>query len=110
MADKADIHIKLTGIDSRSLDIACKRILDTLKGSGARVLGPIPLPTRRKLYTLLTSPVIDKKSREQFSLTKHRRLIYIVSTASTSGKLASLEMPSDVSIEMAQLVNFKEAR
>ena len=71
------IRIKLKAYDHRLLDQAVGEIVETVRRTGAKVSGPVPLPTKREIYTVLRSPVIDKKSREQFDLSTHKRLIDI---------------------------------
>jgi len=75
MKDK--IQIRMEAYDHEALDQSCLEIVETAKRTGARVAGPIPLPTRVERYTVLRSPFIDKKSREQFEIRTHKRLIYI---------------------------------
>jgi len=75
--------------------------VETAKKTGAKILGPIPLPTRRTLYTVNRSPHVDKKSREQFEMKVHKRLIDIVdSTAKTMDSLTQLELPAGVHVEI----------
>jgi small subunit ribosomal protein S10 len=95
------IRIKLKAYDHRLLDQAVKEIVSTLKISGAQISGPIPLPTKQELYTVLRSPVIDKKSREQFGLATHKRLIDIFEpTAKTIDSLRKLNLPAGVDVEI----------
>ena len=77
-----NIRIKLKANDHRLLDQAVGEIVETVKRTGARISGPVPLPTKREIYTVLRSPVIDKKSREQFDLSTHKRLIDILEPTS----------------------------
>ena len=72
------IRLKLKAYDHRLLDQAMGDIVETVRRTGAILHGPIPLPTKRQVYTVLRSPVIDKKSREQFSLSVHKRLLEIL--------------------------------
>ena len=76
------IRIKLKAYDHRLIDQSTQEIVDTAIRTGAQILGPVPLPTKKELYTVLRSPVIDKKSREQFQLATHKRLIDLVNPTS----------------------------
>lgn len=101
MAEKAKIRIKLKAYDHRLLDQSAAEIVETARRSGARIAGPIPLPTKREIYTVLRSPVIDKKSREQFQITTHKRLIDILEpTSKTVDALRKLNLPSGVYVEV----------
>ncbi|MBU4477516.1 MAG: 30S ribosomal protein S10 [Candidatus Omnitrophica bacterium] len=95
------IRIKLKAYDHRVLDQSAEEIVNTAKKTGAKVAGPIPLPTRRSVYTVLRSPVIDKKSREQFQLRTHKRLLDIIEpTAKTIDALKRLDLPAGVDVEI----------
>ena len=95
------IRIKLKAYDHRLLDQSASEIVDTAKRTGARVAGPIPLPTRINKYTVLRGPHVDKKSREQFEIRTHKRLIYISEpTPQTVDSLSSLNMPAGVEIRI----------
>ena len=95
------IRIKLRAYDHRILDQSTEEIVNTAKRTGAKVLGPIPLPTKREIFTVLRSPVIDKKSREQFQIKTHKRLVEIVEpTAKTIDALRKLDLPSGVDVEI----------
>jgi small subunit ribosomal protein S10 len=99
MSDK--IQIRMEAYDHEALDQSCLEIVDTAKRTGAIVVGPIPLPTRIERYTVLRSPHIDKKSREQFEIRTHKRLIYIGEpTPQTVDSLSSLNMPAGVDIRI----------
>ena len=101
MTEKPKIRVKLKAYDHRLLDQSTAEIVETARRTGARVAGPIPLPTKRELYTVLRSPVIDKKSREQFQLTTHKRLIDILDpTSKTVDALRKLNLPSGVYVEL----------
>ena len=101
MAEKPKIRIKLKAYDHRLLDQSAAEIVETAKRTGAKITGPVPLPTKRELYTVLRSPVIDKKSREQFQLTTHKRLIDIMEpTSKTIDALRKLNLPSGVYVEI----------
>ena len=95
------IRIRLKSFDHRVLDVSATEIVETARRTGARVAGPIPLPTRIERYTVLRSPFIDKKSREQFEIRTHKRLIYISEpTSQTVDSLSSLNMPAGVDIRI----------
>jgi len=101
MAEKPKIRIKLKAHDHRLLDQSTADIVETVKRTGAKIAGPVPLPTKRELYTVLRSPVIDKKSREQFQITTHKRLIEILEpTSKTVDALRKLNLPSGVYVEV----------
>ena len=100
MAD-GRIRIRMEAYDHRVLDQSAVEIVETSKRTGARVKGPIPLPTRIERYTVLRSPHIDKKSREQFEIRTHKRLIDIEEpTAKTVDALNKLNMPAGVYIKI----------
>ncbi len=95
------IRIKLKAYDHRILDQSTEEIVNTAKRTGAKVCGPIPLPTKREVFTVLRSPVIDKKSREQFQIKTHKRLLDIIEpTARTIDALRKLDLPSGVEVEI----------
>ena len=95
------IRIKLNAYDHRLLDQSAAEIVETARRTGAKIAGPIPLPTKRELYTVLRGPVIDKKSREQFQITTHKRLIDILEpTSKTVDALRKLNLPSGVYVEL----------
>jgi small subunit ribosomal protein S10 len=95
------IRIKLKAYDHRLLDQAVGEIVDNVRRTGATISGPVPLPTRKELYTVLRSPVIDKKSREQFALATHKRLIDIYEpTSKTVDSLRKLNLPAGVDVEI----------
>ena len=95
------IRIRMEAYDYRSLDKSAKDIVENAKRTNAKVCGPIPLPTRIERYTVLRSPHIDKKSREQFEIRTHKRLIYISEpTGQTVDALSSLNMPAGVDIRI----------
>ncbi len=95
------IVIRLEAYDHETLDTSATEIVDTAKRTGARVAGPIPLPTRIERYTVLRSPHIDKKSREQFEIRTHKRLIYITDpTAKTVDSISRLNLPAGVDIRV----------
>jgi len=95
------IRIRLKGYDHRLLDQSAVEIMDTAKRTGAKVSGPIPLPTRINRWTVLRSPHVDKKSREQFETRIHKRLIDIHnSSPKTVDALMKLELPAGVDVEI----------
>ncbi len=95
------IRIKLKAYDHRLIDQSTDKIIRTAKSSGAMISGPIPLPTRRTIYTVNRSPHVDKKSREQFETRVHKRLIDILnSTPKIIDALMKLELPAGVSVEI----------
>lgn len=95
------VRIRMEAYDHEILDHSAMEIVETAKRTGARVLGPIPLPTRIERYTVLRSPHVDKKSREQFEIRTHKRLIDIVEpTAKTVDALGRLTMPAGVDIRI----------
>lgn len=101
MAQQQRIRIKLKAYDHRLLDQSAKEILNTAKRTGADVSGPIPLPTKTEGYTVLRSPVIDKKSREQFQIKTHKRILDILNpTAKTIDALKKLDLPAGVDVEI----------
>jgi small subunit ribosomal protein S10 len=95
------IRIKLKAYDHRLLDKSAFEIVETAKRTGAKVSGPIPLPAKKEIYTVLRSPHIDKKSREQFQITTHKRLLDIIApTAKTVDALKKLDLPAGVYVEI----------
>ncbi len=95
------IRIRLKSFDHNILDKSASDIVRTAKGTGARVSGPIPLPTDRTIYTVLRSPHVDKKSREQFETRVHKRLVDILeSTPQTVESLMKLDLPAGVDVEI----------
>lgn len=95
------IRIRLKGFDQRVIDRSTADIVETAKRTGASVAGPIPLPTRREIFTVLRSPVIDRKSREQFEIRTHKRLIDIINpTGKTIDALKGLTLPAGVDIKI----------
>ena len=95
------IRIKLKSFDHNLIDKSAEKIIKTVKSTGAVVCGPIPLPTKRSLYTVNRSPHVDKKSREQFETRSHKRLIDILnSTTRTVDSLMKLELPAGVDVEI----------
>ena len=95
------IRIRLKAYDYRVLDQSTSEIVETAKRTGARLAGPIPLPTSKNKWTVLRSPHVDKKSREQFEMRIHKRLIELNSTTSkTVDELMKLDLPAGVDVEI----------
>ena len=95
------IRIKLKSFDHMLVDKSAAKIVDTVKATGAKVNGPIPLPTNKKIFTVNRSTFVNKKAREQFELDSYRRLLDIEdSTAKTVDALMKLELPSGVEVEI----------
>ena len=95
------IRIRLKGYDYRILDQSTTEIVDTARRSGAKVAGPIPLPTSVSRWTVNRSPHVDKKSREQFEIRTHKRLIDIFEpTPQTVDALMKLDLPAGVDVEI----------
>mgnify|MGYP001304676910 FL=1 len=96
-----NIRIRLKAYDHRVLDTSAKEILETAKRTGADVRGPVPLPTRIERFTVLRSPHIDKKSREQFEIRTHKRLMDIIDpTPQTVDALMKLDLAAGVDVEI----------
>ena len=96
-----NIRIRLKAYDHRVLDTSAKEILETAKRTGADVRGPIPSPTRIEKFTVLRSPHIDKKSREQFEIRTHKRLMDIIDpTPQTVDALMKLDLAAGVDVEI----------
>ena len=95
------IRIRLKSYDTALIDAAATKIVETAKRTGARVSGPIPLPTEKEIVTILRSPHKDKDSREQFEMRTHKRLIDILNpTERTVAQLTKLDLPAGVEIEI----------
>ena len=95
------IRIKLKSYDHNLVDKSAEKIVKTVKSTGAVISGPIPLPTNKKIYTVLKSPHVNNKAREQFQLSAHKRLLDIYSSSSkTVDALMRLELPSGVEVEI----------
>lgn len=98
---KGRIRVRLKSYDHRVIDEAAGKILETALVTGAKVVGPVPLPTKRKLITVTTSPHTDKDAREQFEILTHIRLIDILEpTNKTIDSLMHLDLPAGVGIEI----------
>ena len=95
------IRIRLKAYDHAALDRSAKEIVRTVTRTGAKISGPVPLPTKKTVYTVLRSPHVDKKSREQFEMRIHKRLIDIYdSTQQTIDSLMRLDLPAGVDVEI----------
>jgi small subunit ribosomal protein S10 len=98
---KQKIRIKLKGYDHKLLDQSAGQIVEAVERTGAVVVGPVPLPTRIKKFSVIRSPFIDKDSQEQFEIRTHKRLIYIADTTSkTIDALTNLNLPPGVQIDI----------
>jgi small subunit ribosomal protein S10 len=101
MNETGKIRIKLRAFDYKLLDQSTKEIVDTAKRTGAKVAGPIPLPVEIQRYTVLRSPHIDKKSREQFEIRTHKRLLDILEpTQQTVDALMKLDLSAGIDVEI----------
>ncbi len=100
---KDRIRVRLRGFDIELIDQSSRAIVQTVVKAGAKVAGPIPLPTRINKYTVLKSPFVNKKSREQFEMRTHKRLIDILNpTSKVMDALMKLELPAGVDVEIKQ--------
>lgn len=101
MAERGRIRVRLKAYDARVIDRSAEKIVDAAVRTGAKVVGPIPLPTDRELFTVIRSPHIDKRSREQFEILTHKRLIDIEEpTPKTLDELSNLDLPAGVGVEV----------
>ena len=101
MANQQKIRIRLKAYDHEIVDQSTKKIVETAQRTGARVSGPIPLPTQRSLYCVIRSPHVNKDSREHFEMKTHKRLIDILDpTHKTVESLMRLDLPAGVDIEI----------
>jgi len=96
------IRIKLQSYDHNLVDKSAEKIVKTVRSTGAVVTGPIPLPTHKKIFTVLRSPHVNKKAREQFQLCTHKRLLDIYTSSQPYGRLplSKLDLPSGVDVEI----------
>ncbi|MDD5131423.1 MAG: 30S ribosomal protein S10 [Candidatus Methylomirabilota bacterium] len=95
------IRIRLKAYDHKILDQSLQEIVETVRRTGAKIIGPIPLPTKISKYTVLRSPHTDKKSREQFEMRIHKRLIDIINpTPNTVDALMKINLPAGVDVEI----------
>ena len=101
MANQQKIRIRLKAYDHEIVDQSTKQIVETAQRTGARVSGPIPLPTQRSLYCVIRSPHVNKDSREHFEIRTHKRLIDILEpTPATVDALMGMDLPAGVDIEI----------
>ena len=101
MADTTKIRIRLKAFDHQLLDKSTSDIVETAKRTGARVAGPIPLPTEIRRYTVLRGPHVDKKSREQFEIRTHKRLLDIIEpTQQTLDAFMKLDLSAGINVEI----------
>jgi len=101
LAATQKIRIRLKAYDHEVIDQSARKIVDTATRTGAKVAGPVPLPTERSVYCVIRSPHKDKDSREHFEMRTHKRLIYILDpTPKTVDSLMRLELPAGVHIEI----------
>jgi len=102
VAENQRIRIRLKAFDHRLIDISTEEIVDTAKRTGAQVLGPIPLPTRKERFTVLISPHVDKDARDQYEIRTHKRLIDIVEpTEKTVDALMKLDLAAGVEVQIS---------
>ena len=102
MAENQRIRIRLKSFDHRLIDVSTEEIVDTAKRTGAQVLGPIPLPTRKERFTVLISPHVDKDARDQYEIRTHKRLIDIVEpTEKTVDALMKLDLAAGVEVQIS---------
>lgn len=98
---KQKIRIYLKAFDHRLIDQSAKEIVETAKRTGARISGPVPLPTKIERMTVLTSPHVDKDAREQYEIRTHKRLIDILATDKTVDALMRLDLSAGVDVEIS---------
>lgn len=102
MAENQRIRIRLKAFDHRLIDVSTEEIVDTAKRTGAQVLGPIPLPTRKERFTVLISPHVDKDARDQYEIRTHKRLIDIMEpTEKTVDALMRLDLAAGVEVQIS---------
>lgn len=98
---KGRIRVRLKSYDARVIDQSCQQILDTAMRTGAKIAGPIPLPTDKQRFTVTTSPHVDKDAREHYEIRIHKRVIDIIEpTDKTLDSLAHLDLPAGVDVEV----------
>jgi small subunit ribosomal protein S10 len=101
MATNQNIRIRLKAFDHRLIDSSASEIVETAKRTGAQVRGPIPLPTKKERFTVLTSPHVNKDARDQYELRTHKRLMDILDpTDKTVDALMKLELPAGVDVQI----------
>jgi len=98
---RQNIKIRLNSYDHRIIDLSCEKIVDVAVRTGASINGPVPLPTKLEKYTVIRGPHIDKRSREQFEMRTHKRLLEVVDpTPATIDALSHLSLPAGVGISI----------
>jgi small subunit ribosomal protein S10 len=100
MADQK-IRIRLKSFDHRLIELSTREIVDTAKRTGAQVIGPIPLPTRKERFTILISPHVDKDARDQYEIRTHQRLLDVVANPSTVDALMKLDLAAGVDVKIS---------
>ncbi len=95
------IRIRLKSFDHRLIEVSTKEIVDTAKRTGAQVIGPIPLPTRKERFTILVSPHVDKDARDQYEIRTHKRLLDVVANPSTVDALMKLDLAAGVDVKIS---------
>ena len=102
MVQSQRIRIRLKAFDHRLIDVSTEEIVDTVKRTGAQVLGPIPLPTRKERFTVLISPHVDKDARDQYEIRTHKRLLDIIEpTEKTVDALMKLDLAAGVEVQIS---------
>ena len=102
MAENQRIRIRLKAFDHRLIDVSTEEIVETAKRTGAEVLGPIPLPTRKERFTVLISPHVDKDARDQYEIRTHKRLIDILEpTEKSVDALMRLDLAAGVEVQIS---------
>ena len=102
MVQNQRIRIRLKAFDHRLIDVSTEEIVETAKRTGAQVLGPIPLPTRKERYTVLISPHVDKDARDQYEIRTHKRLLDIIEpTEKTVDALMKLDLAAGVEVQIS---------
>ena len=101
MAKQQVLRIRLQAYDHKIIDVAAEKIVEVANKTGAKVIGPVPLPTEKQVYTILRATFVCKDSREQFEIRTHKRLIYIVNpTKETVEAIRKLDLPNGVDIDV----------
>ena len=110
-AQRQRIRVCLKAYDHKLIDVSAEKIVETAKRTDAKVAGPIPLPTKRRLYCVLRSPHVDKKSREHFEMRIHKRIIDIYDpTQQTTEELSRMDLPAGVDIEVKKALGLSELK
>ena len=100
MADQK-IRIRLKSFDHRLIELSTREIVDTAKRTGAQVIGPIPLPTKKERFTVLTSPHVNKDARDQYEIRTHKRLLDVLANPSTVDALMKLDLAAGVDVKIS---------